>query len=265
MNARKDARKEKEQEAALAVQENLFPPKSADLGAVRIEGFYKSALRYGGDWWHYCELGGRVLLWIGDATGHGPAAALITSIAKSVASAVESLGDISPAQAMKMLNTSIFQSAKGKMCMTFFIAAIDKSSGRMTYCNASHEAPFLIPAEPASGPHLQKEDLRAVVGKISARLGEKLESVYEEDALQLNVGDMIYFYTDGVTEQQNADGRMFEERRLIQSLIRGAEKRAGAAGLVEEVHRGFEKFRKKSPLSDDVTHFAVEYLGGPAS
>ncbi|MEN0058912.1 MAG: SpoIIE family protein phosphatase, partial [Bdellovibrio sp.] len=129
------ARMESELQTAKTVQETLFPETRAQMGPLSIAGFYEPASECGGDWWHYCEVGSKIFLWIGDATGHGAPAALITSAAKSASTIIERL-NISPAQALELLNRSIYDVSKGRIMMTFFLASFDKQTGEVVYCNA---------------------------------------------------------------------------------------------------------------------------------
>ncbi len=89
------ARMESELQTAKTVQETLFPETRAKIGPLAIAGYYEPASECGGDWWHYCQIGNKIFLWIGDATGHGAPAALITSAAKSASTIIERL-NISP-------------------------------------------------------------------------------------------------------------------------------------------------------------------------
>jgi len=137
------ARMQGELNTARTVQETLFPPTTANLGLVQIAGFYEPASECGGDWWFYNESNGKVFLWIGDATGHGAPAALITSAARSASTVIENL-NLEPKDAMTLMNRAIYDVSKGRIMMTFFLASIDLKTRRMTYVNASHEAPYLI-------------------------------------------------------------------------------------------------------------------------
>ena len=83
--AKQKATLEKELEVARVIQESLLPPSTLiDARCLRLRGFFRSASICGGDWWSYAELpGGKVLVVIGDVTGHGVSSAMITAAAKS--------------------------------------------------------------------------------------------------------------------------------------------------------------------------------------
>ncbi len=250
------ARMASELETAKTVQETLFPAKAARFGGVEISGYYQPASECGGDWWHYCEIGNFVFLWIGDATGHGAPAALITSAARSAASIIEILKDVNPSQALQIINTAIHSTSKGKMMMTFFIAAIDKTSGDLFYANASHEFPFIL----RNKRPLEKADLEMLDTVNGPRLGHSIDSVYPEGRTKLNPGDIVLFYTDGIPELKGKEGKNFGERRYVKALMEATQKEV-LDDMVLTIHERIEEFRQNSPLEDDVTFFAVRFNG----
>lgn len=245
------ARMENELQTAKTVQETLFPPSKARVGSLEISGFYEPSSECGGDWWHYCRLGDRVLLWIGDATGHGAPAALITSAAKSAATIIEIL-DVTPAQAMEILNRCIYDVSKGKIMMTFFLASFDLKTSVLTYANASHEAPFII--KKVDGP-LQKRDLLSLNEVISPRLGQARETKYEETSIQLGLEDLVFFYTDGVSDVQNPELKTWGERNFIKAIVEANQNFPTADISVKRFVESLQKYRKGASLIDDVTFF----------
>lgn len=251
------ARMESELQTAKTVQETLFPETRAKIGPLSICGFYEPASECGGDWWHYCQMGNKIFLWIGDATGHGAPAALITSAAKSASTIIERL-NVSPAKAMELLNRSIYDVSKGQIMMTFFLASFDFQTGELIYCNASHEAPFLI--KKADG-ELKKKDLIPLNEVNNLRLGQDRDSVYQQTSIQLSQGDSVFFYTDGIPDIQNPGRKAWGEREFIKALI-GANKDFPAVDdTVDKFVTSFQSHRQGAPLVDDVTFFVVKNEG----
>lgn len=248
------ARMEAELQTAKTVQDTLFPNTRAKMGNLSIAGYYEPASECGGDWWHYCEIGNKIFLWIGDATGHGAPAALITSAAKSASTIIERL-NITPAKALELLNRSIYDVSKGRIMMTFFLASFDAQTGTLTYCNASHEAPFLI--KKSSG-ELQKKDLISLNEVNNPRLGQDRDSVYQETSIQLDEGDSVFFYTDGIPDIQNPDKEAWGERKFIKALIAANKGFPEAGESVEKFSKSFQDHRQGAPLIDDVTFFMVK-------
>ena len=246
------ARMQNELKTAKTVQETLFPASSANFGNIEISGFYEPASECGGDWWHYCEMGNFVFLWIGDATGHGAAAALITSAAKSAASIIENLEGISPAQALQLINTAIHGTSKGKMMMTFFLAAIDKTSGEMSYSNASHELPYVL----RNKRPLDKTEIEMLDQSNGPRLGYAKDSQYNQASVQLNQGDIVLFYTDGIPELKDKNGKSWGERRYINAVLDSIDSESLDA-FSEKIRGKIQAYRNGSALEDDLTYFAI--------
>lgn len=251
------ARMESELQTAKTVQETLFPETHAKIGPLAIAGFYEPASECGGDWWHYCKIENKIFLWIGDATGHGAPAALITSAAKSAATIIEKL-NISPAKALELLNTSIYDVSKGRIMMTFFLASFDLETGELIYCNASHEAPFLI----KKAENLKKKDLVPLNEVNNPRLGQARDSVYKQTSIHLAEGDAVFFYTDGIPDIQNLKQEAWGEREFLKALIETNKDFPQPGDSVERFVTTFQTHRQGAPLVDDVTFFVVKRESG---
>lgn len=251
------ARMEAELQTARTVQETLFPEPRAKIGPLSIAGYYEPASECGGDWWHYCQIGNKIFLWIGDATGHGAPAALITSAAKSASTIIERL-NIAPNKALELLNRSIYDVSRGRIMMTFFLASFDLETGELVYCNASHEAPFVI--KQSESP-LKKKDLIPLNEVNNPRLGQARDSLYEQTSLKLDLGDSVFFYTDGIPDIQNPGKEAWGEREFIKGLIAVNKDFPGVNDSVERFVKLFQDHRKGAPLVDDVTFFVVKNEG----
>lgn len=244
------ARMESELATARTVQETLFPENLARIGPVEIAGHYQPASECGGDWWYYCENGDNVYLWIGDATGHGAPAALITSAARAVASVIQCGPPIGPSQAMTILNRAISDASKGRMMMTFFLAVIDKNTGVMRYTNASHEAPYLLKADvekPSRSDYIPLNEVN------NPRLGESPDIEFSEAEIQLGRGDRLVFYTDGVIDVKDTEKNAWGERRFLKALSNEFSAHPEAEHALSGLVHTLSEFRHETPLDDDVT------------
>ncbi len=248
------ARMESELQTAKTVQETLFPETEAKIGSLSIAGFYEPASECGGDWWHYCQVGRKIFLWIGDATGHGAPAALITSAAKSASTIIERL-NITPAQALELLNRSIYDVSKGRIMMTFFLAAYDQDTAELTYANASHEAPFLI--KKSSDP-LKKKDLIPLNEVNNPRLGQGRETKYIQTTVHLAPEDMVFFYTDGIPDVQNIAKESWGEREFIKAIVAANKDYPTANVSVARLVQMMQDHRQGGALIDDITFFVVK-------
>lgn len=251
------ARMENELATVKTVQETLFPDGNLANDRAQVVGHFQPASECGGDWWSYTLRGNKLYLWIGDATGHGAPAALITSAARSAAAIVEMMPEMSPADALKVMNHAIHQTSRSKINMTFFLGCLDLDSGVMVYSNASHDPPYLL-KKPTEG-ELKKKNLVPLMDVNGPRLGEREESEYQTAQVQLHAGDQIFFYTDGIMDVQNPAGESLGERAFLKSLISSINEGVDPEQRVEILRNSIEGFRQESELIDDVTLFLLRF------
>lgn len=250
------ARMESELSTVRTVQETLFPPANAQFGPLKISGHFEPASECGGDWWSYSRVDNKVILWVGDATGHGAPAALITSAARSAAAVIESLPSVTPALALTIMNKAIHQTSKGQIMMTFFIAAIDLDQKTFTYSSASHDPPYLLRRR---GESFGKKDLLPLNDVNGPRLGDHKDFVYEETTIAFEPGDLVFFYTDGILDIQNPEGKKWGERNFLKSLIDSANSKQDISAKLEELLSKVNAYRSGAQLIDDVTMVMCEY------
>ncbi len=251
------ARMETELATVKTVQDTFFPAAESSFGPFDIAGHFEPASECGGDWWSYCKIGNRLFLWIGDATGHGTPAALITSAARSAAAIIETLPDMTTAKGMQIMNQAIRETSKGKIMMTFFLACIDLDSNVMTYSSASHDPPYLLRRK--DGQKLKKKDLLPLMEGVGPRLGDRSGTTYEEVTVELQPGDALCFYTDGVMDVHNSKGEGWGEREFVKSLMRAVDTGETAKAKMDMLKADISEYRQNSPLIDDVTLFLCEY------
>ncbi len=239
---------EKELEVARTIQDTLVPPPElVDRGPVKLAGWFQPASQCGGDWWTVHDLdGGKLLVVIGDVTGHGVPAAMITAAAKGACDTVRAVtgGKFTAAYLLEMLNRAIFESAKRRFVMTCFASIIDPAARTITYANAGHNFPYLFRAG-ADGEEFQ------VLMARGNRLGDVAESAYAEGTAPLRPGDTLVWYTDGIVECESDRGEQFGEKRF-----RAAIKRAAGLGPEEmraEVVATAQQFFGEQPRKDDIT------------
>jgi sigma-B regulation protein RsbU (phosphoserine phosphatase) len=254
IEASEKARMAKELAIAQAVQETLFPKREFHQNGVDICGYYEPASEVGGDWWYYNTSGDRIYLWLGDATGHGAPAALITSAARAVASVVENF-NLEPTQILRFLNQAIYSTSKGKVQMTFVAACLDTKTGEFTYAIASHEPPYYLPHRES----FTREDLFPLNTINSPRLGENPETIFLQDSLVLKPGDKILFYTDGLTDLASPSGDPLSERALLKFVVESQKLLPSARQLSLAISEQVISHRQASPLVDDLTYFVVEF------
>jgi serine phosphatase RsbU (regulator of sigma subunit) len=210
---------EKELEVARAIQETLVPTHDpVDKGNFKLAGYFQPASTCGGDWWTWHDLkDGKVLVVIGDVTGHGVPSAMITAAAKAACDVARRVADdeIDPARLLEIMNSAIYQSAKRKFVMTCFASVVDARKRTITYANAGHNFPYLYRAVEGGG------EFGSLMIR-GNRLGDLADSTYESKTTELQAGDLLVWYTDGIVECESATGEEYGEKRFRASVRRAA-------------------------------------------
>lgn len=251
------ARMEGELKTAQTVQSMLFPSNYYLDERIEVSGFYEPASECGGDWYNYNVLEDRAYFWIGDATGHGVSAALITSAAKSAATVIQNMSGLKTSEIMSYLNQSIAASSGGQVLMTFFVGCLEFKTGRFTFTNASHDTPYLL--KPQEGESYKRKHVTPIIGNQGARLGEDPLGVFEESELQITPGDRLIFYTDGLTEVTNSEKQQWGDGKFLRSLVSAFNNHKELQAITENILKDAYTFRGNEMLHDDVTFFAFEF------
>jgi serine phosphatase RsbU (regulator of sigma subunit) len=240
---------EKELEVARTIQETLVPPPDpVDRDYVRIAGYFLPASQCGGDWWTVHDMpDGRVLVVIGDVTGHGVPSAMITAAAKAACDVVRATeGDkLTVTRLLEVMNRAIFESAKRKFVMTCFASILDPRKHTITYANAGHNFPYLFRPNAGDGNDFQ------VLMSRGNRLGDLEESTYAEKTHPLQPNDVLVWYTDGIVECENDRGEEYGEKRFRAAIRRAAE--LDPVAMRESVVGAAGQFFGERPRKDDIT------------
>jgi sigma-B regulation protein RsbU (phosphoserine phosphatase) len=251
---------EKEIDVASTVQKTLIPPNDFDHDLIQIRSHYQAASRCGGDWWGFFVSNNRMVFGIADATGHGVPSALITASAHSAFSVLKKLVEdqpslrLSPAWMLSYLNRSIHDSSKGNIMMTYFLGVIDFNAKTLTYANAAHNPPWLFSCNG------DKYKLNSLTSS-GSRLGEQSDlPPIEEKTFSIGANDILFFYTDGLTEGKSMAGDMFGKKRVRQ-LVEGNLPN-GPAAIVNALITEFMQFNDGKALDDDVTIAAAKLFPG---
>lgn len=243
-------RLENEMNIAATVQKTLFPENKITTKSIDIFSYSAPASECGGDLWGYFYEKNKLYFIIADATGHGLPSALITVAAKSTLSLIKRMLEknmtVSPAEVLSYANRSVFETSQGKIMMTCFVGVIDFNEHTLTYSNAGHNPPWVF-----SGDKIHS---LAIPG---TRLGESIEqNDFKEKVINLTVGDKIFLYTDGITENANLKGEMFDKKRVRNLLKDNLSKKSSS--MIDILVKEFNSFMNKKNLDDDTTIVLME-------
>ena len=244
-------RLEGELEIAREVQSQLFPQQAPEVPGLRLHAVCKPARVVSGDYYDFLPLGGsRVGLVVGDISGKGISAALLMASVQSALHAqfydghapgnLSEAAPISSAGVVGRLNRQLFASTPAEKYATFFYAVYDGETRRLIYTNAGHPPPYYF--------HRGKIN-RLVEGGTVVGLFEA--AIYEQAIIQLEPGDMILAFTDGMTEPENNYGEEFGEDRLFDVARRASN--CAPEELVEVIYRAVSDWTGSPELQDDMT------------
>jgi len=241
--------------AAASVQRWLLPPSSSSSLAVGVASSYRTAQHCGGDYYDIGPLpDGRIGVLIADVSGHGAAAAVLMAILRTVVhDDVDHFGVRGPAALLDDAHQhlcAIGLPSRGAF-ITAFSGTLDPGTGCFTYSCAGHPPPRLL----RSADHV----VMSVEGASSLPLGILDDSShFGEESVQLRPGDLLLFYSDGVTEARSPEGEFFGVSRL-DGMLRALPAHATpemAVGVIEEALRSFSGI---GAPGDDQTLLAVQW------
>jgi len=252
---------EKEMELARQVQQAMLPPDTLDEhGALKVVGYCMPASSCGGDWWTYRKLSnGRMLLVVGDATGHGIHSAMIAATARGAVEALSGIDErlLTPEQVLRAIDSAIRQVGEHNVLMTAFAAVFDAQSGILHYANAGQNFPYVIKLD-GSTRILGEASIIAASGN---PLGDRNIAVeIRRGSLQLRPGDLFVCFTDGVVERANPAGKLFGDRRLRAALM-GQPLPDGNAliRLRDALVQTLDRYGEGAIAEDDITFVLCQY------
>lgn len=250
-------RMQSELETARSVQETLLPEvPQAQYQWVQIGGRYASASECGGDWWWHWACADKAFAIIGDATGHGAAAALITSAARSAMTTMEDDVSVGIEKVYSTLSQTIRKCSGGKLAMSAFIVEVDLKTRRVKYINASHLPAVIFTGDPKK---LAWNKLDLIIEPISPPFGS-IELSCKVAEFAAAPGSRLVLLTDGLTERNDSNGDMLKERNFYNMLI---EAHAGhvksQSDFLDTLLQKSNHLAHHAPQDDDITVVALDF------
>jgi sigma-B regulation protein RsbU (phosphoserine phosphatase) len=240
---------EKELAIGRQIQLSLLPEYCPAVAGWEFAAFYQAARQVGGDFYDFFELPGqpgRLGLLIADVMGKGVPAALFMAVSRTVIRTT-ALDGHSPAATLMQANELILEDSHSELFLTAFYGVLDTRSGRMVYANAGHNRPLWLQA--ATGKF---EELAARGIVLGAMQGIELE----ECEIEVAPGDLLVFYTDGVTEAMDARHEVFDVERLRASVATTSH--ASTQQILGAVVDAVHAYTGDVPQSDDMALVAVK-------
>lgn len=235
-----------ELEVARNIQLEMLPKEfPAD-----VYGFLEPAREVGGDLFDFYRRDGKIFFCVGDVSGKGVPAAMLMSMIHSLFRMISQKQE-SPSHIVRALNEEICRDNRSNMFVTFFVGCLDFYTGRLRYCNAGHDKPFLLSGSVSLLPV-----------KANLPLGVFPDTDFVEECLQLSTDTSLFLYTDGLTEAMDASRCAFGRPRVQEVLEAGLKQALSPRETVESLSRSARDFVGSAPQSDDLTMLLLRYRPG---
>jgi sigma-B regulation protein RsbU (phosphoserine phosphatase) len=243
----------KELDIAKTIQQSIIPdqfPAFPSRSEFDIFARMYPAQEVGGDFFDFFLIDDDTVgVAIGDVSGKGIPGAMLMAVSRTLLKST-AMKERSPAECMALVNKSLVDDDVASMFVTLLYGILDLRTGSFVYSNAGHNLPYHI----SSGG-----DLQTIPHTGGAAIGMSGETVYQEGRIDLQPGDRLVLYTDGLVEVFDPDGRMFTDERLA-AYLRNACREA-LPELVEGAIDVAKQFSGGNAKQDDMTVLAVEYRG----
>jgi sigma-B regulation protein RsbU (phosphoserine phosphatase) len=232
---------------AAEIQQALLPKPRASLGFVEAAAASVPCRSIGGDFFDYLDNPGESFgFTLGDVAGKGPPAALMSALMQGMFAAYAYSPD-GPSTAVAHINKALCRRGIESRFVTIMLGSVSPD-GRLTYCNGGHNPPMILGKSgvrrlEAGGP---------VVGLLAM-------APFGQDTVQLDPGDVVVIFSDGVSEAMSTAGEEFGDARLLEVAQAGVND--SVQGLVDRVIAAVRAFAKGAAQSDDITVMVLRYLG----
>ncbi len=244
---------------ATNIQLSSLPRRFPKKKEFKLFATMTPAKEVGGDFYDFFNVDkDHVALVAADVSGKGVPAALFMMRAKAIIKSLAGVG-MNPAKVLSDANAAIMENNDEDMFVTVWLGILEISTGILTYADAGHEK--LLVRRNGKWEILQKQYTGFALGTIDsdeiAEMPEKNQ--YVDVQLQLNQGDIILQYTDGVTEATNSKNQLFGEERLLEAVNSSATDEPKE--LLEYIRDRIDEFVAEAPQFDDLTMLAIKYTG----
>jgi sigma-B regulation protein RsbU (phosphoserine phosphatase) len=240
------------------IQRMLLPDPLPRIPGLKIAASYETFGEAGGDLYDFISLGAseskgqRWAIFIGDASGHGPSAAVVIAIVQALLQA-HPAGVVSPAALLQHINEHLCRRPIKLSFVTAFIGVYDPLSRRLTFAGAGHPPPLLMDAVTRTVKRLDSASGYPV--------GIDADQTFREANIDLRPGDVLLLYTDGIEEARDPNGVMFG--------IDGIEAALHCCSntpeqLVSTIRRKVTAHENGRPATDDQTLVAISVMEPPA-
>jgi sigma-B regulation protein RsbU (phosphoserine phosphatase) len=238
---------------AANIQHSILPKDFIDDKYVQLYADMRAAKHIGGDFYDFFYLDkeqNQLAIIIADVSGKGIPAALFMTVTRTLIHAKAPEFPNSPGKCLAEVNSILEADNENMMFVTMFYAILNKKTGELIYSNGGHNPPYITHANGSQTILNQTHGMALGVDECN----------YKESTTTLNYNDVLFLYTDGVTEAENINSECYGEERLVPILVE--QHNLAAKDLVLKIEEEINKFAVGHIQSDDITTLACKYLGG---
>ena len=236
---------ESELELAQTVQQSLLPQEVPDTPMLEMAAFSRPAQIIGGDYFDFFQFqDGAHGLVISDVAGHGISASLYMAGLQAVLRSLIPT-NTSPADVVGHVQRLLVHNVRFSTFVTLFLGSFEPATHILTYCNAGHNPPLLLASRTNAGAQTRW------LMPTGAAVGITEGTNFQESKVQLQPGDILVLYTDGVTEAMDDKGEEFGRDRLTDVIRKAAA--LTVKELIQEIRQELAKFTGQQNPSDDMT------------
>ena len=232
-----------------AILPRVFPPFPENSGELDIAASMNAAKDVGGDFYDFFRIDDdRIGFVIADVSGKGVPAAIFMAVSRTLIRATGIRG-VLPSECITYSNGLLAKESANYMFVTVFYGIYNIKTGEVTYTNAGHNPPYLMKADGSVVQLPISKDI--VVGALD-------DFQFTEETLQLEHGDTLLLYTDGVTEAINVNNEEYGEKRLEDTLKDVTQE--SCLQIINTVKDHVKTFTGEAEQSDDITLLAIKRL-----
>lgn len=248
-SAQERRRLEEELELSAIVQRALLPQVPPQIQGVELAAFSRPAAIVGGDYFDFFYYrDGTPGLVIADIPGHGVSAGMLMSSLQTAIRTMSPETD-APSEILERINRFYLHNIHFTTFVTIFLARFDPVTHTLTYVSAGHNPPVVV---------RQRDSEVIWLNRTAPAIGLSEEFHPRTEFVTLEHGDILFLYTDGVTEAFNHVFEQFGTMRLAELLRKNAD--LGAADIIQTIRQGLEIFGNGHALEDDTTFVALKVL-----
>lgn len=233
-----------ELEFAGNIQSTFLPESVPNLDGWSLAASLIPARQTSGDFYDFIPVGeNKIGLLVADVADKGTGAALYMALSRTLLRTFAMQYPDSPAEVFLKANDRIFEDSRADQFVTVFYGVLDLTTGTFEYCNAGHNPTYLL----RSGNDGQAEALK----RTGVALGAMEGLTWKSASLEINKGDILLFYTDGVVEAQNKADEFYGDDRLIR--VASEQIKTSAENIQEEIMQDLTEFVGEAAQFDDIT------------